>query len=311
MGLLHIIKPGMMMTVQDRGRFGLLRSGVSPSGPMDFPSFAIANALVGNEETAAALEFAYIGGTFSVTHPALFSVTGGAADIQVDGQRVAPWKSHRLLPGETVSIGGLRQAVWGYLAISGGIATEPVLGSRATHMRTSIGGMEGRALIAGDELPLGTGEAGPARRLNSVWRRVNGAIRVVPGPQDDYFDAAAWNTFLKSPFTISDKRDRMAMMLEGPEIKAFRGNDIVSDATLAGSIQVPGSGTPIVLMADRQTTGGYPKIATVSSVDLPRLAQMPRGAALRFAAIPQARAEALLIAQHRALASVLAELATT
>jgi biotin-dependent carboxylase-like uncharacterized protein len=309
MGLLHIIKPGMMMTVQDRGRFGLLRSGISPSGPMDFPSFTIANALVGNEERAAALEFAHTGGTFSVTRPVLFAVTGGAVDIQIDGRKAAPWKSHRLLPGETVSIGGLRQAVWGYLAISGGIATEPVLGSRATHMRTSIGGMAGRALVAGDELPLGDGETGPVRRLNSVWRRAQGAIRVVPGPQDFYFDAAAWSNFLKSPFVVSDKRDRMAMMLEGPEIKAFRGNDIVSDSTLAGSIQVPGSGTPIVLMADRQTTGGYPKIATVSSVDLPRLAQMPRGAAFRFAAIPQAKAETLLIAERQALADVVAELA--
>lgn len=301
MNYLSILKPGLMMTIQDHGRHGLLRSGVSRSGPMDWASFAIANALVGNTPEAAALEFAYMGGSFAVKRPVQFAVTGGAVDVRIDDRSVRPWESHRLSPDQTVTIGGTGDAVWGYVAISGGIETPPALGARATHLRTSIGGVEGRALIQGDELPLGDCENGAPRRLTKMWRRMRGAIRVVPGPQDDYFNEAEWDKFLKAPFAVSNKRDRMAMILDGPEISAFKGHDIVSDGTLPGSIQVPGSGHPVVLMADRQTTGGYPKIATVSSVDLPRLAQMPRGRAFRFARIGPQEAEDLLIAERRAL----------
>jgi biotin-dependent carboxylase-like uncharacterized protein len=308
MKLLKILKPGLMMTVQDRGRHGLLRSGVSRSGPMDQSSFDIAMALVGNGPDAAGLEFAYIGGTLEVTEPVYFAVTGGAVEIRIDGAMVPAWESHQLLPGQILTIGGLRDAVWGYIAISGGVDTPAVLGSRATHLRTAIGGLEGRALVEGDELPLGDCQTGKPRRLTSMWRRRRGAIRVIAGPQDDYFDRQAWDMFLKTPFSVSNKRDRMAMMLDGPAIVAAKGNDIVSDATLSGSIQVPGSGHPIVLMADRQTTGGYPKIATVSSVDLPRLAQMPTGSSFRFTRIAQHEAETMLIAERQALRDVIRDL---
>lgn len=301
MNRLTIVTPGLMMTVQDRGRLGLLRSGVSRSGPMDPPSFSLANALVGNGENAAALEFAFMGGAFQVSRPAQFAVTGGAVDIRIGDRSVRPWESHRLSSGDIVTIGGMRDAVWGYVAISGGIETAPVLGARATHLRTAIGGVEGRTLVAGDYVVLGECSTFLPRRLTTIWRRGRGPIRVVAGPQDDYFDRAAWTRFLKTPFSVSNKRDRMAMMLDGPEIPAFKGHDIVSDATLSGSIQVPGSGHPIVLMADRQTTGGYPKIATVSSVDFPRLAQMPRGVPFRFSLIAQDEAEDILLAERSAL----------
>ncbi|MFB2551477.1 5-oxoprolinase subunit C family protein [Ensifer soli] len=311
MTALTLLQPGLMMTVQDRGRLGLLRSGVSRSGPMDASAFAIANALVGNGPAAAALEFAVIGGRLSVDRPVLVAVTGGAVDIRIDGRAVPGWESHRLSPGEVLSIGAMRGAVWGYVAVSGGIDTPPVLGARATHLRTAVGGLDGRVLAGGDVLPLGEGAPGPARRLTAIWRRSGGPVRVIPGPQADHFDAAGWAVFLRQAFAVSSRRDRMATVLEGPPVVAAKGHDIVSDATLAGSIQVPGSGNPIVLMADRQTTGGYPKIATVASVDLPRLAQMVTGARLRFAAIDQAEGEALLLAERKALADAIDSLAAS
>ncbi|MBM7045800.1 biotin-dependent carboxyltransferase family protein [Rhizobium lusitanum] len=305
---LRILQAGPMLTVQDLGRKGLLHAGVSGSGPMDAPSFRIANALVGNTQDMAALEFASAGGTFEVAEPVRFAVTGGDVDIRIDGSAMHPWESHNLFPGSILHIGGLRSAVWGYLAFSGGIDTPLILGSRATHLRTGLGGHEGRCLRAGDLLPIGSLDAMPLLALTKPWRRSNRPINVVAGPQGDYFDALTWRRFLGSSFVVSSSRDRMAQMLDGPAIAACRGHDIVSDGTTLGSIQVPSSGRLIVLMAERQTTGGYPKIATVASVDVPRLAQTPSGLAIRFRLISQAAAEALLVAERQALQDVIVSL---
>lgn len=306
---LLVRQAGPMVTVQDRGRKGLLHAGVSGSGPMDGPSMDLANALVANGADCAVLEFAGTGGVFEVSEPVRFAVTGGAVDIRIDGVAAFPWESHHLLPGQRLAIGAMRDAVWGYLAFSGGIDTPPVLGARATHLRSGLGGLDGRRLAADDRLPLGRAAAGPLLAFRRFWQQARGPIRVVPGPQDDRFDAAAWRDFLEEPFIVSPSRDRMGQVLDGPRLHAAGGHDIVSDGTVAGSIQVPASGRPIVLMADRQTTGGYPKIATVASIDLPRLAQTPSGRPVRFAAISQAEAEDLLIDGRRALADAIAGIA--
>lgn len=297
-----IKQAGPMLTVQDLGRAGMLHLGVSGSGPMDSPSMRIANRLVGNQQEQAVLEFAHVGGHFEVTDPVRFAVTGGAIDITVDGERLHGWESYPLLPGQVLKIGAMRDAVWGYLAFSGGIDTPPVLGARSTHLRTGIGGLQGRRLAEGDRLPLGETLPAPLMALVRPFRRPPGPVRVINGPQGDHFDAAAWRAFLGTGFTISASRDRMAQMLDGPAIRAIAGHDIISDGTVAGSIQVPSSGRPIVLMAERQTTGGYPKIATVASIDLPRLAQAMTGTAVRFKVISRDEAEDLLIAQSQALA---------
>lgn len=307
--LLKIRRASPMLTVQDRGRRGLLHAGVSGSGPMDPPAFALANALVGNGPGAAGLEFAGFGGTFEVTAPVRIAVTGGEAQLSRDGAALAPWESHELAPGQVLGVGALKDAVWGYLAVSGGIETPPVLGARATHLRTGLGGHEGRALREGDDLPLGETAVGPCLRLRSPLPRGTGPIRVVPGPQDDFFDEAAWAAFAGGSFTVSATRDRMATALEGQEIRAAKGHDIVSDGTPLGSVQVPGSGRPIVLMAERQTTGGYPKIATVASADLPRLAQTPSGGALSFTRVSREEAEEAALAARRALARAIDTLA--
>ncbi|KQT64040.1 MULTISPECIES: biotin-dependent carboxyltransferase family protein [unclassified Aureimonas] len=306
---LAVHEAGPMVTVQDLGRPGLQHAGVSRAGPMDVPSFRIANALVGNGPAAAGLEFAGVGGRFEATEPVRIAVTGGAVDVRIDRTPIWLWESHVLRPGSMLTIGAMRDAVWAYLAISGGIDTPPVLGSRSTHLRSGLGGHEGRRLVAGDRLPLGQAEPAPLLALNRpVWRS-NRPIRVVKGPQDGRFSPEILRRFLGEPYIVSASRDRMAQVLAGPPLPAAGGHDIVSDGTALGSIQVPGSGQPIVLMAERQTTGGYPKIATLASVDVARLAQTPSGRPVRFAAISQSRAEDLAIEERQVLDEIVAGLA--
>ncbi|OQP86462.1 allophanate hydrolase [Rhizobium rhizosphaerae] len=312
MTTLIVKQAGPLMSVQDLGRTGFVQMGVSASGPMDEVAMRIANRLVGNPQNHALIEFAVTGGQFEVDVPTSFAVTGGAAAVTVDGERVDGWASHVLLPGQVLRIGALTNAIWGYLALSGGIETEPVLGSRSTHLRSGLGGLDGRRLAPGDALPLGTPADDPVVMPQRVLRlplpRAAGPIRVIDGPQAGYFDAATWQQFLRGPFLVSGSRDRMAQILEGPPIRAAGGHDIVSDGTIMGSIQVPASGRPIVLMAERQTTGGYPKIATIASVDLQRLAQAMTGSLIRFKRVTQDQAEDLWIARCRWLETACASL---
>jgi allophanate hydrolase len=275
---------------------------------MDRCAYLIANALVGNDKGAAALEFAMHGGTYSANRPVLIAVTGGAVDVLIDGQPCLPWESVRLRRGQTLQIGALKGSVWGYLAISGGIDVPELMGSRSTNLRTSLGGLGGRALSSGDELPLGEDRPARPTRLMTPWRRRRGPIRIIPGPQHDLFDRKAWEMLLGRDFTVSNQRDRMATVLEGPPIKAIWGHDIVSDAVVDGSIQIPASGRPIVLTADRQTTGGYPKIATVISADLPILAQMPSGQGLRLTLCSLKQAQQLLRQQQQDLTAAIEEI---
>ncbi|MDB6454214.1 biotin-dependent carboxyltransferase family protein [Falsirhodobacter sp. 20TX0035] len=297
--MLEVLRAGPMLTVQDRGRFGWRHAGVSAAGPMDGPAFAMANALVGNTAEAAALEFAHLGGIFRAHAPCRIAVTGGTAEVVIEGEPRPAWEAHRVMAGQTIRIGAMADAVWGYLAVSGGIETPILMGSRAAHLRSGLG----RVVEAGARLPLGAFDPrGPAlacRRPHAETLAPRD-IRVVLGPQQDAFSAEVLERFASARFTVTTRRDRMAMILDGPQIPAQRGHDIVSDGTVAGSIQIPGSGCPIVLMAEAQTTGGYPKIATVIGADLPRLAQMPSGAAFRFRPVPRDTAEDIWIAQHSA-----------
>lgn len=306
--LLSISRAGPLMSVQDDGRYGFRARGVSTSGPMDRDAHAIANALVGNDPNAAAIEFALTGGAFTADRDTLVAVTGGSCQVEIAGKPVSTWESHLLKAGETLTVGALRGAVWGYIAVSGGIAIPKMLGSRSTHLRTALGGLNGKSLSPGDTLPLGDSEELEPRTLGTPYLRGHGPIAVIPGPQDDYFDEDAWKTFLRQPYRATTSRDRMAMVLDGPALQAFKGHDIVSDATVVGSIQVPGSGKPIVLTADGQTTGGYPKIATVASFDLARLAQLPAGQQFLFRAISADLAEEQAIHAQDRLASVIAGL---
>lgn len=292
---------GPMTSIQDAGRFGWQRYGVSSSGAMDRLALAVANALVGNAPGAGALEFMLMGGTFEAEGgTARVAVAGAPCAVTLDGQPVAPTSSITLKPGQVLTVGPAQSGVYAYLAVAGGLALASQLGSLSLQPRAGIGGIGGRALQAGDRLPLLLAEApaGQELALDPVPIEPEALLRVVLGPQDDYFTKAGLETFFASAYLVSREADRMGYRLTGPKIEHARGFNIVSDGIVAGSVQVPGSGEPIVMMADRQTTGGYPKLATVLSADLRIVAQRRAGEAIRFAVVSIEEANA--IARQRA-----------
>jgi biotin-dependent carboxylase-like uncharacterized protein len=302
---LLVTAPGALTLVQDLGRRGWRRYGVPGAGALDGGLLRIANALAGNAEGAPALEFFLAGPTLqAVDAPVQLGLAGDfGVTLLRGGERstLASWRSITLQPGESLRVGQLRSGRLGYIAAAG-LAVPLVLGSAATYTRARLGGVAGRAVAAGDRLtvtalpPSLPGNPAPERVLPHPPAVDTGPIRVVPGPQDDHFDAAAWAAFLGATYRVSRDADRMGVRLEGApplQHRPDKGAEIVSDAAVPGSIQVPGNGMPIVLLADGQTVGGYPKIATVASADLARLASLPVGAPLRFAAITVAEAEAL------------------
>jgi len=259
---------------------------------MDLLSLAAANALVGNPLWVPALEFMFVGGEYELRAEAgHVAVTGGSFPVFRNGERLSAFRSIRLVRGDALRVGAAQDAVWGYLAVAGGFVVPPQLGSASTHVRSGIGGLMGRALEVGDAVPLGRDwldrvDHGRERALY-VRRRppMDPAIQVVLGPQDDYFEPASIEAFLSHEFSVTHRMDRMGYNLAGPRLSHAWGADVVSDGVVAGSIQVPGSGQPVALLADCQPTGGYPKIATVVSADLGRLAQTRPGSAVRFRAV--------------------------
>lgn len=292
---------GPMTSLQDAGRFGYQRYGVSSSGAMDRLALGVANALVGNPPGAGAVEFMLMGGALSVEGgSARVAVAGAPCAAAVDGARAASGVSLTLRPGQTLSLGAAERGVFFYLAVAGGLAAPPALGSVSLQPRAGIGGLDGRALRSGDRLALLLEDAppGPELALDPAPIETDAVARVVLGPQDDYFSADGIATLLSSRYTVSREADRMGYRLTGPKIEHSRGFNIVSDGIAGGSVQVPGSGEPIVTMADRQTTGGYPKIATVISADLRAVAQRRTGESVRFQAV--GIDEAQRIARERA-----------
>jgi biotin-dependent carboxylase-like uncharacterized protein len=300
--VLRVLSPGLMTTLQDRGRYGWQHLGIPVSGALDPVALAAANALVGNAPGTGALEVAYQGPTLAVeAESARAAFAGGPASIDVlpdagasGGRRLPPRQSVRLRKGDVLRIGALAGSAVGYLAVEGGFDVAPVLGSQSTYARAGLGGFDGRPVRTGDLLPLRRTEAGeraesmlPALHLTPPER-----IRVVLGPQDDYFTGQGQRTFLQSTYAVSAASDRMGMRLDGPPLEHSKGFNIVSDGIAPGSIQVPGNGLPIILLADRQTTGGYPKIATVIAADLPALGRLLPGARLAFQVVSIAEAEA-------------------
>ena len=299
---LHVVAPGLLTTIQDRGRIGYQHLGVPVSGALDPVSLQAANLLVGNAPDAGALEVACLGPTLVVeADDVRIAVVGANAAIDVlpdvtatGGRRVAGMQSLRLRRGEALRIGALTGATVLYVAVEGGFDIAPVLGSVATDIRGGIGGWQGRALAAGDRLPLRQARAGERDEVcfDGLLVRPRPRVRVIKGPQDDHFPDREVAAFLASEYTVGPSADRMGMRLAGRTLQHSRGFDIASDAIAPGSIQVPGNGQPIVLLADRQTTGGYPKIATVISADLPALARLPVGAKVAFEAVTVEAAEA-------------------
>lgn len=308
--VLKVVQPGLHTTVQDLGRFGHQDVGVPVSGPLDSESLRLANALAGNPPGTAALEILVQGPTLEVAADSVrLALTGTQTGIEIRGDETAPrilppWRSLRLRRGQIFRVGALSDSACAYLAVEGGFDIAPCLGSVSTYARGGLGGLAGRPLQAGDLLPLALEEA--TDRGEAALRQVpdlglSRPVRVVLGPQDDHFTAEAVRTFLSAEYRISPNADRMGFRLEGPKLEHRDGYNIVSDGIVTGAVQVPGSGQPILLLADHQTTGGYPKIATVISADLPVVGRRRPGSSIRFAAVDVAEAETIRRRQEATL----------
>jgi 5-oxoprolinase (ATP-hydrolysing) subunit C len=298
---------GPMTTLQDVGRIGSQRFGVSASGAMDRLALAAANALVGNGPGAAAIEFTLLGGAFTAEGgPVLAAVAGAPCAVTLGARPVPAMMSVLMEAGQRLAVGPAQSGVFAYLAVAGGFDVAPQLGSLSLQPRAGIGGFQGRPFRPGDRVPLLLSEPppGPTLTLDPTALDPNAPVRVVLGPQDDYFTPEGVETFLSAIYTVSGEADRMGYRLSGPAIRHAKGHNIVSDGIVTGSVQVPGGGEPIVMMADRQTTGGYPKIATVISADLRVLAQRRPGQTVRFAAIDVRDAQRLARERAQTIAAL-------
>ena len=290
-GSLVVLRPGFSTTVQDRGRPGWQRFGVPVSGALDSVALEAANIVVGNRAGEAAIECLFQGCEVQVAAESVrFAAAGSGACLEVmdaDGQicaRVKSLESVSVACGERVRLRIAGPSVSAYLAVEGGLDLPQVLGSRSTYVRAALGGFEGRALRAGDAVPLMRGEAMPRCevRLPGIDLLPLSKVRIVAGPQNDLFRDDALPTLTAQSYTVRPASDRMGLRLSGAKLAHLGGADIVSDGIAPGAIQVPGDGLPIVMLADRQTTGGYAKIATVISADLPALGRLGPGADVCF-----------------------------
>ena len=304
---LKVLTAGPLSTVQDGGRFGGQASGMTESGAMDRGSLRLANRLLGNEENAAALELTLFGGSFEIEGEGRIALTGADMQAKINGQSVPMNEAVAVRDGDKLELGAAVKGVRTYLAVPGGIAVPEVLGSRSTNLKAGIGGLEGCKLRAGDVLYAAShsvpgtvccpdpsegpktpqnGAESPVPVLRRLAEKTDAEgvteIRFLFGPQDDRFSEEAKRIFTQSVYTISQASDRMGYRLDGPAVEAEGGTDILSDGICFGSIQIPSDGKPIVMMADHQTTGGYAKIGTVITSDLPLLAQLGPGRKIRF-----------------------------
>ena len=291
---LHIEHGGALTTVQDLGRFGHLAEGVPQSGAADAPSLIRGNILLGNDENAAALEMTLSGARIRFEGSGAIALTGGDLRPRQNGMDVPMWTVLSVKSGDLLTFSGVcGRGVRAYLCVAGGVDVPTVMGSRSTYLKAALGGFHGRALKSGDVLETGEPWIGWPRAVGCSCpedlRLLCGdeALRAMPGPQDNLIAPESVETFFASEWTVTPQSDRMGVRLAGPVLKHVKSADIVSDAIPPGAVQVPGSGQPIVMLADRQTTGGYVKIAVVHALDAARLAQKLPGEKVRFVRITQ------------------------
>jgi len=303
-----VVRPGLMTTIQDLGRPGLRGIGVATGGAMHAYSLRIANALVGNQAGAAALEITLLGPTLLAQTDVAAAIVGADQQASIDGKPIAHGATFSMTAGQTLAFGRLESAVRAYLAVAGGFDVPVALGSRSTFIRASLGGLDGRALRAGDTLFGRTAQTSDFARLG--WSVSNDAdvsnrpIQFIAGPHLNSFAADALQLFVDSTYTISHESDRMGIRLNGPPLPVVAPAEMVSEPVPIGAVQVPPSGQPIVLMADQQTTGGYPLIAVVIAADISSLAQRPPGSAVRFELVTLAEALESWRLQQRQLATM-------
>jgi antagonist of KipI len=290
--MIEVLKPGLFTTIQDQGRRGYQSYGVGIAGALDPFALSAANLLVGNQENAAALEITLQGPTLRFHRETTLALAGADLDPRLDGSPIPNWTCVLAPSGSTLSLKGRKSGVRTYLAVSGGIDVPPVMESRSTYLLGRFGGLEGRPLKAQDQLPL----CAPAKNYHEWVGRVfpqdslppyrkNPTLRVVPGPFDEFFSEEGREAFLSTPYTITPQSDRMGYRLQGNPISRQKKGELITCGLANGSIQVPPNGQPILLLADRQTIGGYPIIATMIHADLPLVAQSAPGDQIRFTAV--------------------------
>lgn len=295
-----IITSGFMTTIQDNGRFNFQKYGIPVAGAMDRRSLELANILVGNSRDAAGLEITYTGPAIEFESSMAIAITGADMSPTINGKQVEAYKTIYVNSGDVLSFGGLKNGLRTYLAIEGGIDVPSIMGSKSTYLKAELGGFEGRKLKAGDRIqtscvsrtsPIGTRKI-PSFLIPRYDNEI--CVRVIMGPEDDCFTSEGLSAFLENQFTVTDQSDRMGLRLQGPVITHKNHPDILSSGINLGTIQVAGNEQPIILMADRQTTGGYTRIANVISIDIPRLAQARPGDRVRFQSVDVELAQRLL-----------------
>lgn len=296
---IRILKGGMLTTVQDLGRNGYQSQGFSVAGVMDIRSFKIANLLLDNPENEAVLEFTLIGPTLEFTSATIISITGGDFQPTINGKPAPMYTALYMNKGDVLRFGSARTGSRGYVAFSSYLDIPVVMGSRCTNMKSSLGGFKGRKLQAGDYINFRIKRRYLPFFLSRTldldeFDQEEAELRVVMGPQDNLFSRQGIDTFLGSTYTVTSDFDRMGCRLEGPFVAPKKTSDIISDGIAFGSVQVPSHGKPIILLSDRQTTGGYAKIATVASVDIPKLVQRKTDHKIRFRAITVQEAQQLI-----------------
>ena len=298
-----ILNPGLLTTVQDGGRIGYQAFGVSVSGVMDPRAMNIANILVGNDDNEAVLECTMMGPQIRFDVSNVIAVTGGDLGASIDGQPIPTYRAVKVQAGQTLRFTGLRGGCRAFIAFAGGLDIPLVMGSRSTYMKAKIGGLEGRKLQKDDVIgfrdPKETIHNFDIRGFTPEFvPRKEYTLRVILGPQDDMFTDEGLKTFLSETYTVTPEFDRMGCRLDGPVIAHKNGGDIISDGIAFGAIQVPSAGKPIIMLADRQTTGGYTKIANVITADFRLLAQRKAGDKVRFEKTSIAAAQEALLAQR-------------
>ena len=298
----RIVQPGPMTLIQDGGRIGYQQLGVSVSGAVDVDSLSIGNRLVGNDKQAAGLEVLLGGLVLEFSTRTIFAVTGADTSPHLDGVPVPMNVSCVAHAGSRLELAMVSSGLRSYVSIAGGITVSELLGSRSTHVASELGGIDGRAVAEGDVLELGfsSGEEPSGLILeDQISPPSELVVRIILGPQDNEFSDSGIETLLSTAYVVTDQSNRQGLRLDGPEIESRTGRyDIISDAVVNGSIQIPGDGKPIILLADRQTTGGYAKVATVASVDLSILGQAAPGTTIRFVEISVEEAQAALAARE-------------
>lgn len=285
--MIKVIKPGLMTTVQDNGRWGYQAFGMPVAGAMDNIALKVANMLLGNDENQAVLEFTMMGGEYEFEQDCFVAITGADMSATLDGKTVANWSAFAVSAGSVLNFTFAVSGCRAYLAISGGLDVPVVLGSRSTHTRSKVGGLEGRALKSGDilktlpcDLTKCRAQILPTDLIPEIPSVIK--LRIILGPQEEDFTPLGIETLFTAEYKITNEADRMGYRMEGSMVEHATKPDIVSDALCQGAVQIPGHGMPIIMMADRQTTGGYTKIGTVISSDLRLLAQAKPGDTVTF-----------------------------